>query len=282
MRPQNYKSALLLVALLAADGLPLRAGQSERTPPELVGVGITEHLGEKVDLGLEFMAEDGYQKPLSAYFSKGRPVVLNLVYYTCPMLCNLVLNGQTEALRQIPGMPGKDFEIVTVSIDPTETYAIARNKKAAYLESYGRETSGWHFLTDYQGNVQKLAKQIGFGYRFDEKAGQYAHAAAIFVLTPEGKISRYLYGTRYKPFDLRMAIAEASEGKTGISVDRVLFYCFHYDPVSRSYVPFARNAMRLGGVVTVAVFGFVLWALFRRERVARGRRPEAGGMVTAK
>jgi len=193
------------------------------------------------------------------------------------MLCNLVLNGQVAALRDLAWTPGKEFEIVTVSIDPTEHYGVARTKKAAYLESYEREAPGWHFLTDYQGNVQKLAGAVGFGYRLDEKTGQYAHAAAILVLTPQGKVSRYLYGIHFRAFDLRLALTEAAEEKFGVT-DRVLLYCFHYDPASRGYVPFAMNLMRFGGALTLGILGMIMIRLWLRERRSAAQR----GMVTAK
>ncbi|MBI5083389.1 MAG: SCO family protein [Acidobacteria bacterium] len=265
--------------LVAAAALTLCAQVADmRTPEELQGVAITEHLGERVDLNLSFIAEDGYPHKLAEYFSKGRPVILNLVYYTCPMLCNLVLNGQTDAMRQLPWTAGNEFEVVTISIDPTENYGLAKNKKAVYLSSYDRETSGWHFLTDHEGNVAKLARQVGFGYKLDPKTGQYAHAAAIFVLSPDGMVSRYLYGVRFKPLDLRLALTEAAGGKFGLS-ERILLYCFHYDPASKSYVPFARNFMRFGGVLAMLALGFVLYRLWRRERLnSRANRL----MVTAK
>jgi protein SCO1/2 len=183
------------------------------------------------------------------------------------MLCNLVLNGQTNALREIPWTPGEQFEVVTISIDPTENFGLARGKKAVYLASYDRPAPGWHFLADYQGNVKKLAGQIGFHYRFDERQHQYAHSAAIMVLTPEGRISRYLYGVRYRARDLRLALTEASEGKFGLSVERLLLFCFHYDPQAKSYVPFAANFMRAGGALIVLIMGFVLFRLWRRERM---------------
>lgn len=260
------KKRIQLGVLALAAGLAAVAQTAdERTPRELEGVGIEEHLGKKVDLGLKFIAEDGYEHSLGEYFRKGRPVILNLVYYNCPMLCNLVLNGQTDALRKITWTPGDQFEVVTISIDPMEDYGMARNKKATYLASYERETGGWHFLADHQGNVAKLAKQIGFGYKMDPVTGQYAHSAAIFVLSPEGMISRYLYGVRFKPLDVRLALTEAAGERFGVT-DKLILYCFHYDPASRSYVPFAQNVMRAGGVVALVILGFVLFRLWRRER----------------
>jgi len=270
---------LAWITALAAAVLPLCAQTAdERTPRELEGVAITEHLGQKVDLGLKFVAEDGYSHELREYFSKGKPVILNLVYYSCPMLCNLVLNGQTDALRKLPLTIGNEFEVVTISIDPTENYGLANNKKAAYLASYERPTSGWHFLADQDGNVAKLASQIGFGYKLDPKTGQYAHAAAIYVLSPEGMISRYLYGVKFKPLDIRLALTEAAGERFGVG-ERLLLYCFHYDPASQSYVPFARNFMRMSGVAALGFFGFLLLRLWLRERRALYANRQ---MVTAK
>ena len=153
-------------------------------PPQLEGVGIDEHLGSSVDLNLMFTGEDGYPVRLGQYFNQGRPVILNLVYYNCPMLCTLILNGQTEALRAIPWTPGKEYEVVTISIDPRESFDVAQKKKAVYMGSFERPAPGWHFLTDRDGNVKRLAKQVGFNYRYDPRIEQYAHAAAIMVLTP--------------------------------------------------------------------------------------------------
>jgi protein SCO1/2 len=252
----------LLLCLLAAV-VTLAANQ--QLPPELRGVGVEEHLGQSVDLNLTFTGENGYPVPLRSFFYKDRPVLLNLVYYSCPMLCTLLLNGQTAALKEIPWTPGKEFEVVTISIDPAETFDLAQGKRASYLESYGRPASGWHFLTDDHGNVKKLADQLGFHYRYDERQAQYAHPAVIMILTPEGKVSRYLYGIKFNPRDLRLALIEASESKFSLSTDRILLYCFHYDPQAHGYVLFAANFMRAGGVLTVLLIGFVLLRLWRRE-----------------
>jgi len=260
MRAERY----LLLAALLIGGLQAQS----KLPAELEGVGIVEKIGEKIDLELEFIAENGRPVRLKEYFHKGRPVILNLIYYSCPTLCNLLLNGQTEALRGIPGEPGSDFEIVTISIDPTETFDLARQKRAVYLQSYGRPAPGWHFLTDYRGNVRKLADQVGFHYRYDDRTRQYAHAAAIMLLSPDGVVARYLYGVQFKPLDLRLALAEAARGHGSFSVDRLLLFCFHYDPQARSYVLFATNLMRAGGALSVIVLGVALWRLWRRERQA--------------
>jgi len=268
---------VLLAALAAAAALWAQL-PANQTPPELQGVGIEEKLGQRIDLSLEFIGEDGYPHALREYFSRGRPVILNLVYYSCPMLCSLVLNGQVEALRAIPQTAGHEFEIVTVSIDPTEGYKLASSKKAAYLASYERSNQGWHFLADYQNNVAKLAEQVGFRYRWDDRTKQYAHAAAIMVLAPDGMVSRYLYGVRFRPLDLRLALAEAAEGRTGVT-DRLLLYCFHYDPAARSYTLVAMNIMRAGGALALVVLGLALYRFWRRERMAASTHRN---MVTAK
>jgi protein SCO1/2 len=255
-----------LASLLGLPAAPPVAAAEQVLPQELEGVGIKEKPGAKVDLDLTFIGEDGYPVVLRDYFGRGRPVILNLVYYNCPMLCNLVLNGQTTALRELPWTPGEEFEVVTISIDPTETFALAQTKKALYLTNYERPAPGWHFLTDYQGNVKRLADQVGFNYKYDDSQRQYAHAATIMILTETGVVSRYLYGIRFKLRDLRLALTEASDGKVGGISDRVLLFCFHYDPTSKSYVPFATNIMRAGGVLVVLILGLFLLRLWRRER----------------
>jgi protein SCO1/2 len=264
MTRSNFSASLRLCGAILCLSFALYADQP--LPPELQGVGVDEHLGQPIDLNLTFTAENGYPVALKDFFHKDRPVILNLVYYSCPMLCNMILNGQTAALKEVPWTPGNEFEIVTISIDPTETFNLAQQKRAVYLESYGRATSGWHFLTDDHGNVKKLADQVGFHYRYDEKQAQYAHAAVITVLTPQGKVSRYLYGIKFNPRDIRLALTEASESKFGLSVERVLLYCFHYDPKARGYVLFASNLMRAGGALTVLVLALILSRLWRRER----------------
>ena len=236
------------LALFASVATGCALGQSpeERTPRELEGVGVTEKLGSPVDLDLTFIAENGYPVALREYFKKGKPVVLNLVYYTCPMLCNLVLNGQTAAVRENRLDTGEKFEIVTISIDPTENLTLAPDKKALLSDELRPSRPGWHFLTDNGGNVDEVGRQVGFQYKLDEKTGQYAHPAVIFVLTPEGKIARYLYGIHFKPFDMRLALTEAAKEKFGVSPSNgFLLYCFHYDPAAKAYVPFAQNIMRL-------------------------------------
>jgi protein SCO1 len=252
-----------------------RALEDKKTsmPREMDGVGVDEKLGQQVDLDLTFVAEGGKVRKLGEFFTSGRPVVLNLIYYKCPMLCNLVLNAQVSVLKQLAWTPGNQFDIVTISIDPNETIEMAQEKKAAYLSNFDRPIgAGWHFFTDHNGNVKKLAAQVGFRYNYDATQGQYAHSAAIMVLTPKGVVSRYLYGIKFKEKDLRLALTEASEGKFGMSFEKLLLMCYHYDPASKSYVLFAQNFMRLGGLLIVLVLGSWLYRYWRQELLARDAR----------
>lgn len=236
-------------------------------PAILEGVGIEEHLGRQIDLNLTFTAENGYPVALSEYFHKGKPVILDLIYYSCPNLCTLVLNGQTAAMRDLlPWTPGKEYEVVTISIDPNESFDLARKKKAIYLSSFDHPAPGWHFLCDRDGNAKKLAETVGFKYRWDERTQQFAHAAGIMVLTPEGKAARYLYGATFHPRDLRFSLAEASENRTTMAVEKILLFCYHYDPQAGGYVLFATNFMRVGGILTVLLIGFFLARMIAAER----------------
>jgi protein SCO1 len=260
-------------------GLPKNAAERARAledkktslPREMTGVGVDEKLGQKVDLNLSFVGEGGKLRKLGDYFASGRPVVLNLVYFKCPMLCNLTLNAQVSVLKELAWTPGKEFDVVTISIDPTETHDMAQDKKAAYLSNFDRPVSaGWHFLADHEGNVKKLASQVGFRYNYDEAQKQYAHSAAIMVLTPEGMVSRYLYGIKFKERDLRLALTEASQNKFGMSFEKLLLMCYHYDPSAKSYVLFAANFMRFGALTVMFVLGFVLFRYWRQEYLAGG------------
>jgi protein SCO1/2 len=270
--------------LVLAAAPALLHAQLNVLPQQLEGVGVDEKLGQKVNLDLEFTAENGYPVPLRSFFKDGKPVVLNLVYYRCPMLCNLVLNAQTKVLKELAWTAGKEFDVVTISIDPQEGFDLARAKKKWYLSQYDRmeAASGWRFLTDYQGNSKRLAEQIGFHYRWDDKTEQFAHAAAIMVLTPDGRLSRYLYGVQYQARDMRLALTEASEGKLGSVSDKLLLYCFHYDAEARSYVPFARNLMKMGGVVTMIAVGLILGILWRKDPASRQAGHLPDGVATSK
>ena len=241
-------------------------------PPLLKEVGIDERMGAQVNLDLEFLAEDGSPVKLGQFFRQGRPVILNLVYYECPQLCSLILNAQVKTMTEIPWTPGNEYEIVTVSIDPRETPEQARAKKATYLASYGRPAEGWHFLADFKGSAKMLADQIGFHYAYDQRIEQFAHPAAIMVLTPEGKLARYLYGIAYQARDLRFALAEASQDRFTMAAEKVLLFCYQYDPEANRYVLFASNFMKAGGVLIILGFG---WFWLRLVRADRRRTAEA-------
>jgi len=268
---------LLLLVLALTAAWPAAAERMEPLPKQLEGVGITEHPGAQVPLDLEFVAEDGKPVRLRSYFDGKKPVILNLGYYRCPMLCGLVLSGLLQGLKETAWSVGREFEVVTVSIDPLETPTLARLKKESYLAEYGRPgaAAGWHFLTGREESIRKLADAVGFGYRYVPERGEYAHAAVLFMATPDGHIARYLYGVLYAAGTLRMALTEAGQGKVGTTADRILLTCFHYDAEQGRYVVAAMTLMRTGGGVTVLVVGGWLLARWRRDaRKPRERSEE--------
>ncbi len=240
-------------------------------PPGLEHVGIDQRLNEQVPLDLQFQDEQGKTVKLGDYFHEGRPVVLNLVYYQCPMLCGEVLQGLSAAAKVLKFTPGKEYEIVTVSIDPREKSNLAAEKKANYMKRLGRPgaEAGWHFLVGDQPNIDKLANAIGWHYQYDPKTDQFAHAAGIVLVTPTGKIAQYYYGVEYSARDLRLGIIEASQNKIGSLADEVLLYCYHYDPRTGKYGPVITNIVRLAGVLTIVVLGGFLAVMFRREGRAK-------------
>jgi len=261
--------ALTLVMTLLMSATLGTSVYATEVPQELTDIGIKEHLGGKVSIGdLHFKDDEGKDVTLSKYTSRGRPIILAMVYYECPNLCNMLLNGLTDSLKSLDWTPGDQFDIVAVSINPRETPDLAAKKKAAYIKEYGRPqtASGWHFLTGEESQIKRLASEVGFGYRYDKQEQQYAHAAVIDVLTPEGKVSRYLYGIEFAQRDLRLALTEASSGKIGNVVDRFLLFCYHYDPQTRKYSPIVSRIMQTGAGGTVLIFGGFLAVFWRREQ----------------
>ena len=260
----------MMVALCAAAAAQYFTPPENKTvaPPGLEGVGLDQRLNEQVPLNLTFRDEQGRAVKLGDYFHAGRPVVLNLVYFQCPMLCTEVLNGLTSALKVIRFVPGKEFEVVTVSIDPRETPQLATNKKAMYLKKLGNPeaAAGWHFLTGEQTQITALASAVGFRYRYDPKLDQFVHTAGIMLLTPEGRVAQYYYGVEYSAKDMRLGIVEASHNKIGSLADQVLLYCYHYDPSTGKYGATITNIVRLAGLITVIVLGGALIVLFRQEK----------------
>ena len=219
-------------------------------PPGLKNVGIEQHLDEQIPPGLEFRDETGKAVRLGDYFGQ-RPIILNLVYYQCPMLCGEVLSGLTATLRVLKFNVGKEFDVLTVSFDPRETPEMAAAKKADYLKRYGRPSAaaGWHFLTGPQESIDALTKAAGFQYQYDSTTGQFAHTTAIMVLTPPGKISQYYYGIEYAPKDLRLGLVQASENRIGTVVDQLLLYCYHYNPDTGKYGAVISRILRLAALV---------------------------------
>lgn len=248
-------------------------GTSNGLPEALQKVGIEQKLGESLPLDAEFKDEDGKSVKLGDYFAKGRPVVLALVYFECPMLCNQVLNGMTGSMKGISLDAGKDFEVVAISFDARENDKpdLGKNKKASYLERYGRPgtETGFHFLTGTQSSIDAVTKAAGFNYEWDEKSNQFAHASAIMIVNPDGKLSRYLYGIDYSPKDLKFGIIESADNKVGSAADQLLLYCYHYDPATGKYGFAVLSAMRMGGILTLlglGAMGFVFW---RRNKKVR-------------
>ncbi len=252
---------------------------SSGLPKALQEVGIDQKLNHQLPLDLFFRNENGEPVKLGNYFGK-KPVVLSLVYYECPMLCNQVLNGMVSSFKVLSFKAGDEFDVVTVSFDPRETSALASAKKKTYV-GYLPEakrpaaTSGWHFLTGDSENIKQLTEAVGFNYQFDEATNQFAHASAIMIATPEGKLARYFYGIEYAPKDLRLGLVEASQNKIGSPVDRLLLYCYHYDPATGKYGAVVMNMIRLGGIATL--FGMVALFFAMRRRNARQVRLRAGG-----
>ncbi len=243
-------------------------GSEIETPDSLKEVGIDEHLGAQIDPDLVFTNEAGEQVRIGSFFSGKKPVLLSLVYYSCPGLCNFHLNGLTDAFKEMKEPLGSEFDHILVSIDPTETPALAAEKKANYVEAYGRPegASGWHFLTGDEENIKKLAEQVGFKYRWDEETKQWAHAAAAIVITPGGKISRYLYGIVFDPKVVRLSLVEASNGTIGTVVDKLTLFCFHFDPRVSKYTFYAFNVMRAGAGLIVVVLAAALIPFWLRSR----------------
>ncbi len=269
----------VLFSMVSTVALAQPTGPMSVPPPGIVAsdqipilreVGIDQKLDQAIPLDLEFTDESGRTVRIGDYFGK-RPVVLALVYYECPMLCTQVLNGLVGSLEALAFNPGAEFEVVVLSFDPGETPALAANKRETYLRRYSRPgtDAGWHFLTGRETAVKALADAVGFRYAYDEAIDQYAHPAAITVLTGEGRVSSYLYGIEFAPRDLRLALVEATEGRIGTAVDQVLLFCYHYDPETGKYGLVVMNLVRTGGILTVLGLGAFILLTLRRERRER-------------
>lgn len=244
---------------------PLSPPASAR-PPQLKHVGIQQRLGKQIPADLEFRNEAGKQVRLGQYLGNG-PVILNFVYFHCPMLCGQVLQGLTGALRAIGYTVGRDFTVLTVSFDPQETPEMAAAKKKMVLATYGRPEAekGWHFLTGSAASIAALTQAAGFQYQYNAQSNQFAHPTAIMVLTPEGKIAQYYYGIEYAPRDLRLGLVQASNGQIGTLTDEALLYCYRYDPQSGTYSAIISRVLRISGAVWLAMVSVFLVVMFRME-----------------
>ena len=246
---------------------PLPAPLAHEIPKELKNVGITEKRGAKIDLSTTFKKENGKTVSLAQLFETKKPVLMTVVYYDCPSLCNYHLNGLLDVFKEMNWTAGKDFTFIALSMDEKETPQIASPKKQNYLKAFGRidAGSGWHFLTGTKANIKKITNQIGFQFEWNEKQKQFAHASAATLLTPQGEVSRYFYGVEFNPKDLRLALVEAGKGRIGNFIDQLILYCFQFDPSKNKYTLYALNIMRLAGLAFVIVLGFILVPLWRRN-----------------
>jgi protein SCO1/2 len=250
----------------AYDTKPVVTGY--QLPGELEGVGVDEHLGAPIDLTLEFTDDHGVKGPLRQFFTGNKPVIMAMVYYSCPTLCNLHLNGLTAAFKQLKWVAGKDFEVVTVSMLATETPDLAAKKKHNYLSDYGHPEveNGWHFLVGSPENIKKLADEFGFHFKWLEDKKQFAHASVAYVMTPDGKISRYLNGIAPDAQTMKLSLLEAGRGQIGNIAEQALMFCFQFDPHKGKYTLYAWNIMRIGAIVMVLLLAIILIPLWRREQ----------------
>jgi protein SCO1/2 len=272
---------LLTLLLWLCPGTPVQAHHvAQHAPDWLQQVGLEQRLHEYIPLDLAFVDETGKPVHLRDYFS-GNPVILTLAYYDCPNLCTLVLNGLLKALRPLSLTVGTHFNVLTVSINPADTPALAAARQAQYTRGYGRAhaanadaTHGWHFLTGEPEAIQRLAQAVGFRYTYDATQGEFAHAAGVMVLTPQGQLSRYFYGVEYGPRDVQFGLMEAAASKIGSPIDRLLLLCYHYDPQSGTYSLAILRVLRAAGVVTVVALGTCMGVLLQRERRKRAETRE--------
>jgi len=264
---------VLSIAAMALQALPAR-GQQAGLPAILREVSIAQRLNEQIPPEIVFRDEDGMAVHLGDYFGK-KPIVLSLVYFDCPALCTEVLNGELRTMKAVSLDLGKDFDVVTISFEPKDSPALAKAKRDVYAGQYGRPGAkeNWHFLTGEQPSIDALTQAVGFHYAYDSASRQYAHTAAILVLTPRGRIARYFYGVQYPARDFRLGLVEASEGKIGTPADHALLYCYQYDPMTGKYGLIVMNVVRLAGLLTVLVLGIFMFVMFRRERNHPGGPP---------
>jgi protein SCO1/2 len=270
----------------ALTGARHAAAQLNVTPPELENVDVVEHLGGQLPLDATFRDHEGQNVRLGDYFDARRPTLLVFAYHTCPMLCSMVLDATTRGLRDVPWTVGEQFDVVSISIDPRDTPEAAAAKRDKVMKSYGRvptiarKNQGFHFLVGDEVQIRRVTDAVGFQFRWDARQEQYAHPAAVFLATPTGTLARYLYGLEYKPHDLRLGLLEASEGRTISTVEKLLLYCYHYDPQGKRYALVAMNVMRVGAGVSAAILLLFLALLWARERARSRAHPPTRGFLS--
>jgi protein SCO1/2 len=247
---------------------PTEEKQSHELPKELVDVGLSQKLGQKLPLDLEFINDKGETVKLGDYFSKGRPVLLSMVYYKCPSLCNFHLNGLTDVMKNSKAVLGKDYEFVAVSMNHRETADLAAKKKETYVKALGNVAAEkhWHFLVGNENNVKILADALGFQFKWIEATQQYSHPAIAYINTPTGELSRYLHGIEFSPETFRLSLVESSKGQIGTIIDQLVLFCFQFDPTKNKYTLYAFNLMRLGALITLLLLAVLIVPIWRKEK----------------
>lgn len=261
---KKWMACVPLVLALGSGGL--QAATSPYVPPSLNGIGIDQKLNAQIPLDTVFRDESGASVPLRTFFAN-KPVVLAPVYYRCPMLCSQILSGVVAGLRPLSLKPGRDFEVVAISFDPADTPAEAALKRNYYSHSYSSRagTHGWHFLVGNQAAINAVMQSIGFHYRWDPVNKMFVHASGVMVITPEGRVARYLYGVEYEPKDLKLSLVEASHNRIGSAVDRILLFCYHYDPKTGKYGAVVLGSLKIGAILILVLMGAGMFFLWRHD-----------------
>ena len=276
-----------VLSILACGLVPLSAAAQSLTATTLGRITFEQKLDAQVSLGLQFRDEQGREVKLAEYFG-AKPVILVLGYYECPMLCTLALNGMVESLEDIKWTIGNQFDVINVSINPTERPALAAAKKKTYLRRYGRAgaAEGWHFLTGDQAAIERLADEVGFQYAYDPTVKQYAHPAGLVVLTPGGRVAKYLFGVKYSPNELFAALRDSTENKIGSRIQQLVLLCFHYNPIQGKYGAAIMLGVRILAVLTLTGLGWLFVSMLRREKrraaAERGALPKTGPPVESR
>lgn len=268
MKPIWLNPVCMLLFMCLLTPPTFAADRMEPAPAEINDVTVIEKLYNQIPLDLPFLDERGNTVLLEKYFNHDKPVIMTFNFFQCPMLCHLILDGLVAGMKDLSLEPGSDFEIVSVSFDPLDTPTIAQAWKQKYIKQYGKPStaSGWHFLTGKKKNITALTDSVGYYYQYIKERQEYAHVAAMMILMPDGKVSRYIYGIEYNPQTLRLSLVEASEGKIGNTLDKIILTCYYYDHTKGRYAPVAFNIMRIGGGLTVLILGIFLLSLWLKEK----------------